>query len=157
MRKTYLLLTSLLIALTLSSCNLVSDYGRTSDSDVKGYLEYTNKTLNISVLTPVGWKTRVTIGGEYTMRPDDSHYDGISVAQSNIERMLGKKASKTTTLKEYHLFRLSQINEEMIGPEPTVSEKKTSLSGHDAYEIYYTSLPEGETQKLFAKETYTLI
>ena len=157
MKTTTRQLVLLLIALTLSSCNLVSDYGNTSASDRDGYLKYSNKTLNISVLTPQEWKSQVTIGGEYVMRPVDSNDDSIAIAQSTAERMLGREASEITTLEAFHHLQLSQINEEIIGPELTVMDKKTSLSGHDAYQIFYSYRPKGMKHKLFTQITYTML
>jgi len=149
---------SLVITLTLAGCNFVSDYGSTKESKMSGYVEYTNKTLNVSVLTPESWKTQVTIGGVYVMRPADQEgIADISVSSSSVERLMGGGASKSTTLDEYKAHRRAFITEENIGPQLTVSMKKTTLSGHDAYELLYSMLPEGETEYLVFQETFTVV
>ena len=37
-------------------------------NDTTGYDLYVNNTINVSVLTPKDWKTKVNIGGEYTIK-----------------------------------------------------------------------------------------
>lgn len=144
-------------AVTLPGCNFVSDYGYTRNSDMLGYLQYTNKTLNVSVLTPESWKSEVTIGGQYVMMPPDPKVADISVASSTVEWLMGEGTPKSTTLEEYRKHRLPQINEKNMGPNLTVSVKKTTLAGHDAYEILYSMLPEGEAQYLVTQETFTVV
>ncbi len=144
-------------AVTLPGCNFVSDYGYTRNSDTSGYLQYTNKTLNVSVLMPESWKSKVTIGGEFMMMPHHSKGESITVASSTIEWLMGEGTPVSTTLEEYKVFRRSFINEKNIGPKLTVSVKKTMLAGHDAYEILYSMLPEGQAQYLVFKETFTVV
>lgn len=156
--KTFNLLTIIFaFALTLTGCNFVSDYGYTRNSDTPGYLQYTNKTLNVSVLTPESWKSEVTIGGQYVMMPPGSNEADISVASSTVEWLMGEGTPKSTTLEEYRKHRLPQINEKNIGPKLTVSVRKTMLAGHDAYEILYSMLPEGQTQYIVYQETFTVV
>jgi len=152
-----LLAVNFAFAVTLSGCNFVSDYGNTKESDTAGYLIHTNKTLNVSVLTPESWESKVNIGGQFVMRPPNSKGESISVGSSTVEWLMGEGTPKSTTLEEYKVFRRSFINEENIGPKLTVSVKKTTLAGHDAYEILYSMQPKGETQYYVFQETFTVV
>ena len=61
-----------IFALLLSGCNIYVDSGKVSKSNIEGYKQYSNKTINVAVLTPAGWRTRVSIGGEYVMTAPDT-------------------------------------------------------------------------------------
>ncbi|MEA3292490.1 MAG: hypothetical protein U9Q71_09355, partial [Pseudomonadota bacterium] len=130
---------------------------RTAKSDTEGYDQYTNKTLNVSLLTPKGWESSVGIGGVYTLTMPGSDGAQIYVMSSPVEHLMGEGASPSTTrLEEYKKFRLSQMTEEYIGPELEFSTQKSSLSGNDAYETRYAYKPEGDSRKWFVREVFTV-
>ena len=91
------------------------------------------------------------------MSPPDSKGESIAVASSTVEWLMGEGTPKSTTLEEYKKFRRPQINEKDIGPHLSVSVKKTTLAGHDAYEILYSMKPKGETQYYATQETFTVV
>lgn len=159
MKNLKLLLALSVISMLLSGCNIYIDSGKVRKSSTAGYKQYTNKTINVSVLTPEGWSTEVTIGGEYVMKSPDSkrpraRRPAIYVSSSSLEFL---SLPSSTTLEAYKKNRLSFITEENIGPKLRVSTKKSILAGHDAYEISYSYKVKELPQKLMVQETFTLV
>ena len=145
----------LFFSITLSGCYV--DNGHLLKSNTNGYDHYTNKTINVSVLTPSNWQTSVSIGGEYIMKAPDSDSISISIASTSVALLMGNIASDSTTLDEFKAYRSSQINEEEIGQKLTVSINKSTLSSYQAYEMVYTYLPEGMNKKIYVQETFSLV
>lgn len=129
----------------LSGCNTYVDSGKATKSSVAGYKQYQNKTINVAVLTPERWNTRVNIGGEYVMISSDSKraenrrpsiyissspVDALSktgVASSMDGTSKAYKKSRlplSTTLEEFKRNRLAFLTEKNIGPKLRVSTKK---------------------------------
>lgn len=152
MKTLRLLSISLLLPLVLAGCYV--DSGRTAKSDTEGYEQYTNKTINVSLLTPKGWESEVGIGGVYTLTMPGSDGGQIYVMSSPAGHLIEEGTS--ATLEEYKKFRLSQMTEEYIGPELDVSTSKSSLAGNDAYETRYSYKPEGDNRKWFVREVFTV-
>lgn len=109
------------------------------------------------VLTPKGWESKVTMGGEYVMTAPDPKRPQILISSSPIKHLMGDGTSKSTTLEIYKKHRLAFITEENIGPELHVSVKKSSLANHNTYEIFYSYLVRGNSQRTFVQETFTLV
>jgi len=145
----------LFFSITLSGCYV--DNGELLESNTNGYGHYTNKTINVSVLTPLNWQTSVSIGGEYVMNAPDSDNISILIASTSVTLLMGDIASDSTTLDEFKTYRASQINEKEIGPKLNISINKSTLSSYPAYEMIYTYLPEGMNKKIYVRETSTLV
>ena len=154
MKTMKLLLALSLISIVISGC--LVDNGRIAKSSTAGYDQYKNKTINVSVLTPKGWNTEVTMGGEYVITAPDPKRPQILIMSSPVEHLMNG-ASKSITLEAYKRDRLAFITEKNIGPELRVSTKKSSLANHNAYEISYSYLVKGDSQRTLVQETFTLI
>jgi len=169
-----LLITSFL----LLGCNTYEDVGKVSKSVVSGYSQYSNKTINMEVLTPKGWGTEVTIGGEYIMTPPNakktkerklsiaiSSFYVNTISKVNIKSPIAASSedsknsmlASSTTLEDFKNNRLAFLTEENIGPQLSVSTRKTRLAKHDAYEISYSYKVKEITQRLMFQETFTLV
>ena len=167
-----------LASLLLLGCNTYVDSGKVSKSTVNGYTQYSNKTINAEVLTPNGWSTKVTIGGEYVMTSSNEKITperrpAIHISSSPVDRLskTGVASSMDGTSETYKKSRLSPsitleafknnklafITEENIGPKLRVSTKKSRLAKHDAYEISYSYKVKELPQRLMVKETFTLV
>ncbi len=159
MKYLKLLLSLSVFSLLLSGCNIYVDSGKVTKSATAGYKQYHNKTINVSVLTPNGWGTSVSIGGAYVMiSPDpkrsETRRPSIYISSSSVE-FLGLPPS--TTLEEYKRTQLAFLTEENIGPKLRVSVKKSRLAKHDAYEISYSFKAKELPQRLMVQETFTLV
>lgn len=141
-------------ALALAGCYV--DSGRTLAGDVEGFQRYSNETIGVSLLTPAGWGSEVTIGGEYVVTEPGANGGQIRVFSAPVERLMGEGASGSSTLEPYKDFRLSQITEKDIGPELERSVRKSTLGGNNAYEIQYSYKPKGD-QRWFVREIFTLV
>jgi len=143
---------------SLSGCYV--DNGHTLEENTQGYDLYQNNTINVSVLTPQNWKTHVTSGGVYVIRPPDSSDIEFYISSSPVKHLMNKKASESITLEAFKNFKVSQMNEKNYGSQLTFSINKSELSKQKAYELFYTffsSLPEETNKKIFVQETFTLV
>ena len=162
----------------LSGCNIYVDSGKATKSSVAGYKQYSNKTINVAVLTPDGWDTHVNIGGEYIMSsPDEKRAENrrpsITISSSPVDFLSKTGAASSldgtsevykksrlplsTTLEEFKRNRLAFLTEKNIGPKLRVSTKKSTLANHDAYEISYSYKVKELPQRLMLQETFTLV
>ncbi|HEC05793.1 MAG TPA: hypothetical protein ENJ12_03005 [Thiolapillus brandeum] len=148
---------SLLLSLLLSACNLVSDYGSNSASDVKGYATYTNNTLGISLLAPENWHREMTIGGTYNMNPvPRNDYDGITASSSTISDLFEGRLPSDVPLDVFHAQAMkSWYDATSIGPEYEVTSTRTTLSDYPAWEVTYSYTPEGSERRT-VREIFTL-
>ena len=142
-------------SLLLVGCNTYIDAGKVTASVAAGYKQYSNKTINVSVLTPKGWSSRVNIGGEYVMtapdaKREESRRPAIYISSSVVD-------SHFVTLEEFKNNRLVFLTEKNIGPKLRVSTKKSRLAEHDAYEISYSYKVKELSQRLMTQETFTLV
>ena len=142
-------------ALALAGCYV--DSGRTLASDAEGFQQYSNATIGVSLLTPEGWSSEVTIGGEYVVTEPGVDGGQIMVFSASLERLMGEGVSGSTTLETFKDFRLSEITEKDIGPQLERSVRKSALGKNDAYEIQYSYKPEGEDRRRFVREIFTLV
>ncbi len=149
------LLPSLLLPLVLSGCYV--DSGRTSRGDIEGYDRYSNKTINVSLLTPTGWDREVTIGGVYVVTQPAPNGGQIYVTSRSFEDFMGDEVSGLDDLEACKELRWSEITDEEIGPKLDRSISESSLAGSDAYEIRYSYLPQGEQESWFVRETLTVV
>ena len=177
-KRLKLLFTLSVFSLFLLGCNTYVDAGKATKSKTEGYKQYSNKTINVAVLTPDRWRTRVSIGGEYVMTSADakreenrrpaiyisssavdflsktgveSSMDGTSEAYKNSRLPL------STTLEAFKENRLAFLTEKNIGPKLRVSTKRSRLAKHDAYEISYSYKVKELPQRLMVQETFTLV
>lgn len=178
MKYLKLLFSLSIFTILLTGCNIYVDSGKVTKSSTTGYKQYTNKTINVSVLTPNGWGTSVSIGGEYAMiSPDPKRPERrrpvIYVSSSPVDSLpiTGAPTSMdgtsevyrksrlplSTTLEAFKNNRLAFITEENIGPKLRVSTKKSRLANHDAYEITYSYKAKELPQRLMVQETFTLV
>ena len=178
MKNVRLLLTLSVFSMLLSGCNTYVDSGKATKSSVAGYKQYSNKTINIAILTPEGWNTRVNIGGEYVMTSPDpqraeNRRPSIYISSSPVDSLSKTGAASSMdgtseaykksrlplsiTLEEFKKNRLAFLTEENIGPKLRVSVKKSSLANHDAYEISYSYKVKELPQRLMVQETFTLL
>jgi len=150
-------LVSLLLSFLLSACNLVSDYGGNSASDVKGYVTYTNNTLGISLLAPENWHREMTIGGSYNMSPvPENDFDSITASSSSISNLFEGKFASDVSLDEFHTQAMkSWYDPASIGPEYEVTSSKTKLSGYPAWKVTYSYTPKGSERRT-VREIFTL-
>ena len=167
-----------IFSLLLSGCNIYVDTGKVSKSNIEGYKQYSNKTINVAVLTPARWSTRVSIGGEYVMtapdvKREESRKSTITINSSAInhfaktgvefsmdgtsESYKNSRLPLSTTLEGFKKNRLAFITEKDIGPKLRVSTKKSRLANHDAYEISYSYKVKELPQRLMVQETFTLV
>ena len=167
-----------LSSLLLLGCNTYVDAGKVSKSVVAGYTQYSNKTINAEVLTPNGWSTKVTAGGEYVMTSPDTkrtqeRRPSISISSSPVntlsktgaassidgssEAYKNARLPSSITLEAFKNNRLAFLTEENMGPKLRVSTKKSSLAKHDAYEISYSFKVKELPQRLMFQETFTLV
>ena len=165
-------------SMLLSGCNTYVDSGKATKSSVAGYKQYHNKTINVAVLTPDGWATRVNIGGEYVMTSPDlkraeNRRPSIYISSSPVDALTKTGAASSIdgtseaykksrlplsiTLEEFKKNRLAFLTEENIGPQLRVSVKKSFLANHDAYEISYSYKVKELPQRLMTQETFTLV
>ena len=162
----------------LLGCNTYVDSGKATKSSVAGYKQYSNKTINVTVLTPDGWGTLVNIGGEYVMTSPDpkraeNRRPAITISSSPVDA-LGKTGVKSSmdgtseayknsrlprsiTLEAFKNNKLAFLTEKNIGPKLRVSTKKSTLANHDAYEISYSYKVKELPQRLMVQETFTLV
>jgi len=145
----------LLVPFVLSGC--YADPGKIMSSDKPGYDHYSNKTINVSVLTPSDWSSNVGIGGDYTITSPKQDGTQIYISRTPVVQWMGDGSSQSTTLEEFREFRLSQITVEEIGPELESSIQKSSLAGDDAYELRYSYKPAGDDRKWFVREIFTVV
>ena len=178
MKNLKLLFSLPIFAILLTGCNTYVDSGKVMKSSTAGYKQYSNKTINVSVLTPDGWNTRVNIGGEYVMASPDpkraeTRRPAIYISSSPIDSLSKTGAPSSidgtseaykksrlplsTTLEAFKNNRLAFLTEENIGPKLRVSAKKSRLANHDAYEISYSYKAKELPQRLMAQETFTLV
>ena len=178
--KKYLKLLSVLSisSLLLLGCNTYVDSGKVSKSVVAGYTQYSNKTINAEVLTPDGWSTQVTAGGEYVMTSPDAkrtqeRRPAIAISSSPVntlsktgaassmdgtsEAYKNARLPSSITLEAFKNNRLAFLTEENMGPKLRVSTKKSRLAKHDAYEISYSYKVKELPQRLMFQETFTLV
>ena len=155
MRILQFLLPFLFASLVLFGCYV--DSGRKSRSEIDGYDRYSNKTINVSLLTPTGWDAEVNIGGVYVVTPPAPSGGQIYVMSSSVERLMGEEASESADLEAYREYMWSQITEEEVGPGLDRSIGKSSLAGNDAYEIRYSFEPETDPARWFVWEVFTLV
>jgi len=167
-----------LSSLLLLGCNTYVDSGKVSKSVVAGYTQYSNKTINAEVLTPNGWSTQVTAGGEYVMTSPDTkrtqeRRPAISISSSPVntlsktgaassidgtsEAYKNARLPSSITLEAFKNNRLAFLTEENMGPKLRVSTKKSRLAKHDAYEISYSFKVKELPQRLMFQETFTLV
>ena len=144
----------LFFASVISGCYV--DNGQIMQSSIKGYDMYTNKTINVSVLTPKNWKTKVTIGGQYTIKEPASDEAAFYIDSQSVKLLMGEKASESITLEEFKNYRAAQVNEENMDPEFDLSINKSTLSGYDAYEFLYSYSAAGLDKNKVVQETFTL-
>ena len=167
-----------IFTLFLSGCNVYVDAGKTSKSTVAGYTQYSNKTINVSVLTPKDWNADVQIGGQYVMiSPDTKRVENrrpaIYISSSPVDA-LGKTGVKSSmdgtseayknsrlprsiTLEAFKNNRLAFLTEKNIGPKLRITTKKSRLANHDAYEISYSYKDKDLSQRPVTQETFTLV
>jgi len=153
MKSLKFLFAALALSVALNGCYV--DRGKVSESGIGGYQQYTNKTINVSVLSPDGWDTEVTIGGEYVVtNPGKAQ---IIIASSELEWLMGKDNPTATGLQGFIEYRSSQLIPENIGPEFSISGIKSKLAGQDAYQFEYSYRPEGSQEMQFVKEVFTVV
>ena len=145
----------LLVPLVLFGC--YANPGRSVSSDKPGYDHYTNKAINVSVLTPVDWSSDVSTGGVYTITSPKPLGAQIYVMRTPVVNFMGEGSLKSTSLEEFREFRLSQITVEEIGPELDSTIQKSSLAGDDAYELRYSYKSAIDEQKWFVREIFAVI
>ena len=167
-----------LSSLLLLGCNTYVDSGKVSKSVVAGYTQYSNKTINAEVLSPNGWSTQVTAGGEYVMTSPDAkrtqeRRPAIAISSSPVntlsktgaassidgssEAYKNSRLPSSITLEAFKNNRLAFLTEENMGPKLRVSTKKSRLAKHDAYEISYSYKVKELPQRLMFQETFTLV
>lgn len=147
------LLSAFAIATMLTACYV--DQGELSPSGIDGYEKYTNKTINVSVLTPNGWRSETTMGGEYVVtNPGKAQ---IIIASLPLEQLMGKDNPEATGLKGFVEYRSAQLTPENVGSEFNISSKEGKLAGYDAHQFEYSYQPEGSPQKQFVKEIFTVV
>ena len=144
----------LLVPVVLSGC--YADPGRTRSNDRAGYDHYTNKTINVSVLTPSDWRSNVGIGGVYTITSPQPDGAQIYIIRTPVVQWMGEGTSPATTLEEFREFRLSHITIEEIGPELDSSIQKSSLAGADAYDLRYSYKSAVDGRKWYVREIFTV-
>lgn len=153
MKISKLLLITFVITVFLNGCYV--DRGEITQSEIDGYQQYTNKTINVSVLSPEGWDAEVSIAGEYVVtRPGKAQ---VIIASSSLERLMGEDNPAATSLQGFVEYRSSQLIPENIGPEFIISGKKSKLAGEDAYQFEYSYRPEDVSQMQFVKEVFTVV
>ena len=178
MKKVKYLLMWSVLSLLLSACNTYVDAGKATKSNTEGYTKYSNKTINVTVLTPDEWGIRVSIGGEYVMKSPDlkreeTRRSSIYISSSPVDFLSKTGAPSSmdgtseaykksrlplsTTLEEFKNNRVAFLTEKNIGPQLRVSVKKSTLAGHDAYEISYSYKVKELSQRLMTQETFTLV
>lgn len=153
MRRLALLL---FLASMLGACNLVSDYGRTSPGDRKGYLTYINHTLGVTFLVPQGWNNRMDNGGNYNMVPLQGGGDSFSARTSPLRDLFAGDLPENASLDQVHERMLERwYRPSDIGPDFEISSRKSTLSGKPAWEITYAYTPEGMDRR-WVKMIFTL-
>ena len=178
MKNVIFLLILSLFSILFLGCNTYVDSGKATKSSLAGYQQYSNKTINVAVLTPDGWATRVSIGGEYMMTSSDpkrteNRRSSIIISSSPVEALSKTGAASSidgsseaykksrlplsTTLEAFKNNRLAFLTEKNIGPKLRVSSKKSRLANHDAYEILYSYKVKGISQRQKVQETFTLL
>ncbi|MCF6264651.1 MAG: hypothetical protein L3J24_13840 [Xanthomonadales bacterium] len=118
----------------LSAC--YNTEGKTKSSKIAGFESYSNKTINASVLTPIGWDGQVSVGGEYVLTFPAADKVQIIISSADITRLMGNASS--VSLEGYVKFRASQVTEKTIGPDFNLRKSKSKLAGLDAYEFLYS-------------------
>lgn len=152
MKSLKFLFATLALSIALNGCYI--DRGKVSESGIDGYQQYINKTINVSVLSPEGWESEVTIGGEYVVtNPGKAQ---IIIASSTLEWLMGKDNPAATDLQGFIEYRSSQLIPENIGPDFSISSKKSKLAGQDAHQFEYSYRPEGSPKKQFVMEVFTI-
>jgi len=178
LNNTKILFATSLLAMFFSGCNTYADSGKATKSSMAGYKQYTNKTINVSVLVPEGWTTRVNVGGEFVMTSPaaalvENRRPSITISSSPMnalskmgvpssidgtaEAYKNSRLPLSTTLEAFKNNRLAFLTEKNVGPQFRKSVKKSKLAGYDAYEISFSYKIKEFPQRLMVQETFTLV
>ena len=150
------LLLNIILSLFFLLSGCVVQTGTIHKSDKEGYVRYKNRVLNFSVLRPIDWEGRISMGGGYTCKTKEAINAGLEFRSDDMKYRLGEKYNPSYTTENYLDYQLALITPEDIGPKLRIRVDTTLLSGRKAYEIEYSYIPTDLGYRLYVNEIFTI-